>query len=87
MFDGILKTHGKMLAVIGGGLILVVVLVGEEDSPGVLSTVRDQAEAAGPGTLQKPSWLGSQAEPPPPVSCANATTASVTTPSRFRMVA
>ena len=43
--DGILQTHGKALAGIGAILAIVVVMVGEEDSPGVLGKVQEQAEA------------------------------------------
>ncbi len=67
--DGILQTHGKALAGIGAILALVVVMVGEEDSPGVLGKVQEQAEAQkASGTMPKPAWYSPEPPPPPTVS-------------------
>ena len=67
--DGILQTHGKALAGIGAILALVVVMVGEEDSPGVLGKVQEQAEAQkASGTMAKPAWYSPEPPPPPAVS-------------------
>ena len=66
--DGILQTHGKTLAGVGAILILVVAMVGEEDSPGVLSKVQEQAEAKkASGTMPNTAWY-SPDPPPPPAS-------------------
>ena len=66
--DGILQTHGKTLAGVGAILILVVAMVGEEDSPGVLSKVQEQAEAKkASGTMPNTAWH-SPDPPPPPAS-------------------
>ena len=63
--DGILQTHGKTLAGVGAILILVVTMVGEEDSPGVLSKVQEQAEAKkASGTMPNTAWYSP--DPPPP---------------------
>lgn len=67
--DGILQTHGKALAGIGAILALVVVMVGEEDSPGVLGKVQEQAEAQkASGTMPKPAWYSPEPPPPPAAS-------------------
>ena len=67
--DGILQTHGKALAGIGAILAIVVVMVGEEDSPGVLGKVQEQAEAQkASGTMAKPAWYSPEPPPPPAVS-------------------
>ena len=67
--DGILQTHGKALAGIGAILALVVVMVGEEDSPGVLGKVQEQAEAQkASDTMAKPAWYSPEPPPPPAVS-------------------
>ena len=66
--DGILQTHGKTLAGVGAILILVVAMVGEEDSPGVLSKVQEQAEAKkASGAMPNTAWY-SPDPPPPPAS-------------------
>jgi len=66
--DGILQTHGKTLAGVGAILILVVTMVGEENSPGVLSKVQEQAEAKkASGTMPNTAWY-SPDPPPPPAS-------------------
>lgn len=64
MFDGILKTHGKLLGGIAAFLFLIVMLVGEPDSPGVLSDVQAQAEAAA-AKGQPPLPIRGGADPPP----------------------
>lgn len=64
--DGILRTHGKTLAGVGAILILVVAMVGEEDSPGVLSKVQEQAEAKkASGTVPHAAWFSPEPPPPP----------------------
>ena len=75
--DGILQTHGKTLAGVGAILILVVAMVGEEDSPGVLSKVQEQAEAKkASGTMPNTAWY-SPDPPPPPASGAGFYPASI----------
>ena len=67
--DDIWQTHGKALAGIGAFLVLVIFMVGEEDAPGVLGKVQDQAEMAeASGNMPTPAWYSPEPPPPPAAS-------------------